>query len=56
MLGERRMVIKAMVDRVVRERRVWLVERAAESKETKEVERTGPASPSPAAFTGSQEW
>ena len=43
------MVIQAMVFRAERERRVWLAERAAESKETEEVKRTGPASPAPRA-------
>ena len=38
--------IASMVDRAVRERRVWLAA-GAELKETEEVKRTGPASPAP---------
>ena len=38
--------IASMVDKAVRERRVWLAA-AAELRETEEVKRTGPASPAP---------
>ena len=37
-------LIEWMVDKAVRERRVWL---AVELRETKEMKRTGPASPAP---------
>ena len=37
-------LIESMVDKAVRERRVWLAA-AAELRETEEVKRTGPASP-----------